>query len=278
MRFWSPNALDYSGKESAIRNGHGIGRMWVLPFKKNTEDILVAFNAYRTDGRPCIHSARILSTIMGCFYKRISLCNYEETDGIIYINGGKGFALGSQETIESVERLDLCIAGPWGVCKECGDEITQEADINCPGDESDDPENILCPVCFEKDENYKHTCVKCGTNWYSPHDADEQSHDTDGSVICPSCANNMYSCGHCGNYSNTPLVEAYRVAMAGSEPYRVVRYTVVERCQNCVDNDGSYMDHHCPNCGADHKYVSTNTYTSMIDGQNCHECQEIQRS
>ena len=280
MRFWSSQALDHAkDKAYCIRQRYGTGRVWIIPKRTNHGEVLMAFNAYRTDGRPIVHSARILATVLGAFYKNVPLCNKSNTGGIIYINGGHGFALGSQEICEKVEKVDLMINGPWGRCKECGDEICSEDDVCGEGNNSD-PEDMLCHSCADGSESNTFHCANCGRSWTTRQSRNDQNYDLQGRIICQSCSDVMHQCPRCNRYSRNELNIAYRVTRHQNTDGTIYfLWTEQNACSHCCrTGNRNYESHTCPECGTIRMYCVTTGYAEGINGQKCHVCQKFREN
>jgi hypothetical protein len=282
MRFWAISALDHANnKKRCIGEGWGTGRVWIIPKSTMHGDVLIAFNAYRTDGRPIVHSARILATVMGSSYKRIGLLNNRNQSGIIYINGGHGFVLGPQDVCEKIDSLDLDIKGPWGRCKECGDEMANEDDV-CDNDdcEPSDPCDMLCRPCHDGSVSHTYHCAACRRSWTPCSNEEDQLFDTRGRIICETCSADMHQCPRCNRYSREPLLVATRLSKHLRDNHEVY-FLYIDRkvCAVCGSvNTGNYLKHTCPKCNEVRLYANTSAFVEGVKDGDCHVCQKFKRN
>jgi hypothetical protein len=211
------------------KNGEdGYARAWLV--RKN--DYLVVFNGY---GMETLRIARILSAYLdNAYYKRISLTNNYEESGTLYINGGGGFLVGSQQVVNNISSLDF----GWGdayCCTECGDRVDDEYRNN-------DGERF-CETCFY--ERYQH-CKDCGEIL-----CEYEQYVYDFSVYCNSCFDAFAAfCPLCGEATHNDDIHA---TPAG------------ERCETCADRDFFK----CAQCG---EYEHTDI--GADSGQYCEPCFE----
>lgn len=137
--------------------GDGYARAWLsVVWDGNAGQLLpVVWNAY---GASLVTFARILATVTGWSYSAVELSNKGATTGLIYVNGGTGYALHPVDVAPSAA-LDLDIDDSTS-CPSCGaDEECGECD-NCSERSCD------CGWC----DKCEHTrcececCSYCGTN------------------------------------------------------------------------------------------------------------------
>ena len=155
-----------------------LGRAWCAPFKEH----YVVFNTYACYGESITMTAfaRILSDIFNfSYYRNVRLTCRGRDNGPLWINGSKGYVVGSQD-VSTIEHIDLDYRL---YCSNCEDECVQEAHL-------DDDDNILCEHCYEG----SHVCDGCGRR---VHDDDVcYVNDT---PVCPRCFDrSAFTCYECG--------------------------------------------------------------------------------
>lgn len=124
--------LGLDGKDTTVYTGYG--RAWLVPWR----DCFVAFNSY---GQELSTVSFVLARYLKRHYQRIELFNNDKTRGMLWINGGTGYAIGKSEIVKEWTYIDL----RWPVplrCRECG-EITDQPYYA----ESD---KVLCLACFDR--------------------------------------------------------------------------------------------------------------------------------
>lgn len=211
--------------------GHGMGRAWI----KDMGGYHVLWNSYGVDVQ---RSARVLSTLLGLSYRKVSLSNFRATTGTVWINGGSGYAIGAQDTIGELDRVDLEIDivesdDNTSRCSDCGDycDIDSGADVNG---------SFVCESCLE---NYC-SCERCG---------DYQNNDdivrVDDSYYCEYCAERIATkCDDCGEWSkNTTEVDGDSI------------------CESCLENYSF-----CESCDEYHK----DTYEVAGNNWVCEDCRD----
>jgi hypothetical protein len=219
--------------KAGYRSGLGIGRAWIVP----QGDYHILFNGYmdhRLYGRSHTDDITfVLGQLYAMFmqeeYRLIELCNFGDTGGTIYINGGRGMAIGPADVLEYIHRVDLEIEidDDMTVCHECGDECEDNHYTMHNG-------HTICGYCYEQsagtcewceeifwdddltpvgDAYYCNRCLarqctlcpECHT-WY-PND---EVREVQGDYLCDSCFEAVTGdCSDCGKrfYSGN-LVEA----------------------------------------------------------------------
>jgi len=104
----------------------GEGRCWVIPWDGN----LVMLNSYSTRGQSLLSMVRILSTITGMYYRKVtSLYNFGTDTGILYINGARGYVLGEEEKVVNLSEIDMAIHCPdeqRNYCEYCEESYDEE--------------------------------------------------------------------------------------------------------------------------------------------------------
>jgi len=183
--YWDSNA---AGRVMLENNGglalcfykpgtdNGVARAWFVPQESNHEQIHILFNGYGLKGDATLVIARIAAHFLNATYKKIDLCNYGSDTGKLWINSGRGYAIGAVEIVESISAWDFewddeyvvvcyscstilneyetyrgaddedyctdCYYEKFDSCSHCGDAIWQD-DANYAEDET------WCDHCFE---------------------------------------------------------------------------------------------------------------------------------
>ena len=126
VRFFNPGTQD------------GIARAWVVP---REDGCILVFNGYGLDTLPIV---RILATHFNhAYYRQVSLCNNGTHDNALWINGGKGFLIGPQDVVTTVDAIDLGWEEPDAcTCETCGDGIDSDSHYHDPNG------NDCCEHCY----------------------------------------------------------------------------------------------------------------------------------
>jgi len=157
----------------------GIGRAWIVP----QDDKYFCFNAYGDYELPEV--AQVLSAHLGLSYRRIDLTNYNCTSGDLYINSGRGYALGSEPEVNGLSFWDFGIDVPsMSTCAHCDEAFYDDDLYRVNGGD------LVCESCL--DEHYSY-CDRC-EEYRIDRDFVE---DTVGDYICDSCADDMDKCAGC---------------------------------------------------------------------------------
>ncbi len=207
----------------AERPTEGIARCWI-GWEPDTKTP-VLFNGY---GMELIRQVRVLATSMGVMYRKVLLQNNGSCGGMLYINGGNGFALGDTE----VTSVDFDLSDPEKEstyeCVHCGDALDEDdtffVDDTC-----------YCSDCHS--ELYT-DCSHCGQTMarddvYSPDCADNASY-------CSRCHDRLFGtcscCDETGWMDDMAEVEDRFICSCCFESH-------YEKCDNCgkvvkKDDDG----------------------------------------
>lgn len=188
--YWSCHA---SAKDMILDNGggavrffdpdthSGIARAWIVPRPNNC---VLVFNGYGMETLPI---ARILAAHHDhAYYRRVSLCNNDESDGALWINGATGYLIGPQEVVTTIDAIDF----EWEelerfTCEYCECTIDENDHYHSP--DGDD----YCESCYSERTFY---CESCSENYWT-----SDSHtDPDGDMICEACyTDSVRWCKHC---------------------------------------------------------------------------------
>lgn len=163
----------------------GFARCWIKPIGEQ----LVLFNAY---GLELLTIARIVSGYLGLSYRRVRICNNDETQGLIWINGNGGFVIAQDVSVYSEDgesRIDLRIeTGPQ--CCNC-EAYLDEGDEICEGD------SVYCEDCHSE---LFTTCDDC-EDIYSRADLNNITlDDGEDRSVCNSCRDDYHECQCCNRY------------------------------------------------------------------------------
>jgi len=189
----------------------GIGRAWLAPFG----EAWIAFNSYGID---LFTVARVLSHAFGWTYERVHLENNGMTTGMLYVNSGRGIAIGP--AIDDLpERIDLRWEERGERCADC------ECSIDCDCSYSDPDGRSICEDCYCNSysscsycgETFTHDDVhNCDDEYLCEHCAERQGfskcgtcHEwhkcacrtTDDEPLCDSCSEDQYCCDECGLFA-----------------------------------------------------------------------------
>lgn len=214
----------------------GCGRAWILPPDAHAEgDFYIVFNGYGGPTQENGHHteyetlayARLLADIVGATYKKIDFYNNGDSDGLLYINGGRAYAVGDAETLRNIEQVNL----RWGTydlcCENCGDRISEDESYYYDGES-------YCESCYV--ELFR-TCDGCDSTFAR----DDLTYVPDTGDYCESCLNDrFYSCDRCGHYVETEETKTVRTYAYYSA------YSEQEWCPRCRDRHATY----CETCEA----------------------------
>lgn len=228
LRFY-PVDVAGSGKK-------GKARCWIG--KDPVTKLPVMFNGY---GMDLIRQVRILSTILGCMYHKCSLSNNDSSDGILYINGRKGFMLGSLDIPEAVDfRIDIC-SEDSDRCNECGNEINEDTRYSDPNGD------YLCNRCYH---DHYCECFRCGNTTNQ-----DNSNIVDGDETwCSRCTErHAFHCDYCNEYFSNRENVLYCVE---GETF----------CTSCADKLDVIL---CTGCD---KAFKGKDLTARGDGLYCEDC------
>jgi hypothetical protein len=259
--FWGSNA----GAKPMIRDAgglavrfydpenksHGIGRAWMLPWKKKW----CVFNGYGYQLQT-ITISRILATITGTAYKRIYMSNRGSHDGMLWINGGKAYIIGEWSEIEDIEAVDFTIEvqhgdGDYVYCESCDARIHPEDAYHVNWE-------YLCENCYH---DYYFYCENCNT------DVDRNSECTvyfmnfrgraDTTTICSDCLAHAYECDKCGDWWMNNRHHTGPIAIGDMEVCPTCADTL-EECSICgIASEYITHRHETPKNEAGHFYLGT---------------------
>jgi hypothetical protein len=217
-------------------NEEGYARAWLA---KLSDARFILFNGYGMPASPTLTIARIFATWLNLNYKKINLVNHGETGGMLYINAGSGYLIGTPEQLESTTFHDLeygCKA--CYTCFSCDDELTEDEMYNAPNGEH------YCGDCYY--ENWS-DCEHCGDTCYR----ENMSYVEGVGDVCERCTERHYTyCDSCYDYhSNDEIV------IVEGDAY----------CENCAERIATP----CDNCG---EWTRFSNITQTDNGTYCQDC------
>jgi hypothetical protein len=229
-----------------------MARCWCTPWSNGGEEYFVIYNCYCRSGEPInlISYSRIVSDIFNIpYYRDVQLTCRGRIEGPLWINGGKGYILGSQKASD-IEEVDLDY---FIKCDECGSECTDTAELHdgivtcgyCGEDTyhcshcdtrlhddeawwpNDNADDCYCEECFRE---LFTRCRRCEA-WEHNDDAVE----VDGEYWCDYCASEYaVQCDKCGD-------------TVSESDATYLEYEDIHLCENCFDAYGCECDHcHTP--------------------------------
>ncbi len=162
------------------KDGSGYARAWIAEIAGG----VVIFNGY---GLESLQIARILAHHWGAYYKKVSLENNGEETGTLWINGGVGFVVGSQDTFEGVDSVDLRFEDTGGYrCDNCSERIDDDYARH-----ADD--GVYCESCFDSLYFYCEDCEDSCSN--------DDYNNINDRAVCDGCRQSNYTeCEDCNNY------------------------------------------------------------------------------
>lgn len=165
------------------KDDDGYGRAWFV----QTPDFYIVFNGY---GYDTLTIARVLSAWMNVQYRKIQLVNNGETSGLVWINGGIGYAIGTPEKIEGIRSFDLRFDVPFVTyCSRCDDRIEREDAVYFGPDDHE-----YCEDCYY---DLFSSCDHCGEVYFD----DDLTYVHDSELVCVWCRDRHYShCSKCGDW------------------------------------------------------------------------------
>jgi hypothetical protein len=165
--------------------GNGFARAWVFPVDSGLH---IVFNGYGFASQPTLTIARVLAQFRGVSYKKINLSNNDNGDGLIYINGGMGYAIAPTERLDGIYSYDF----GWDTgmdCNGCGTNIDENDAYYDPNG------NAYCQNCFYEVCDY---CASCGDTYWRD---DLTWIEGEYQDVCERCLNRHYSrCDQCEEY------------------------------------------------------------------------------
>lgn len=190
--YWGSNAgareMIQDNGALAIRfydaDGYGIARAWLYDATK----FWILWNGYGFADDSTLTIAKVFASFKDYTYKRIYLANYGASSGTLYINNGKGYAIGTPDAIENLRTYDLEFQDYYmDTCYEC-DRALYSDDVYWGPDE-----NTYCQDCFYR---FYDRCVLCGESFEK-----EEITYIDEHYLCPDCLDRRYDqCKTCGRY------------------------------------------------------------------------------
>lgn len=161
-------------------NNDGLARAWVV----RRSDFFIVFNGYGFHDNSTRRIAQVLAEFSGRPYKKISLSNYGQTSGLLWINGSGGYVIGEFED----DDYDLEFDCDVDTCASCGDWI-QEGEVYYGPDDL-----AYCEQCFC--DNFS-TCDRCG----EPHYHEEITRTATGEWVCEWCLDRHFTrCDECDRH------------------------------------------------------------------------------
>jgi hypothetical protein len=179
------NRVWYNGKVT------GVARCWAVPLGQWQ---VVLFNCYSDDKNIRIEDmANLLATYLGEHeVQHVSLYNYDDTSGLLYINGGSGIVVAPNGS-DIDDPIDLELGDDLNAyCYRCEDRYNVE-DLYY----SEYLDEYLCPECYDQEHM---RCTNCNNVFHE----DQGMRSDDGDFYCERCYNeNFFRCESC--YHETPI-------------------------------------------------------------------------
>lgn len=236
--------ITVSGNNTVYSNS----RCWIIPHHRG----LIMFNGY---GYELIKQVRMLSTLLGVSYTKISLDNHGRTSDTMYINSGVGYLLGNQQDICNTDYIDLNIQDyDNSECAYCGDSYSDD-ELTCINGEN------YCEDCLSEHFRYCECC-----NEYKDSDYAYWI-DSRGEYVCEYHYNRRdgYDCEECGRYylgNDSPSVDIYYDNDSG------IKCTICESCakDNYIycDNCDTWHESECESCMHENESVNDPEYSGGI--------------
>ena len=292
--FWGDNeaarmAMQDDDDYSAIRfykdaeMEQGIARAWLCELSKGA---MVVFNGY---GMQTHEIAVVLAQIMEQDTKKqhvvrkISLSNYGQNTGMLYINAGKGFVVGTADAVGNRTALDFELEvydENSAICEICNTHF----DYENSGGYVDD--TTLCDDCLSE---YTSTCTHC-------HDQalNDNGETVSDKFYCDDCVSKLHSagvlvtCDECDELHHVDNASTYEIVFADLD---TEEQTLCDDCardyETCVVCDSLFAakdgEDTCPVCNKDGKGRCENCgdvvdalYPIIADGgekkQVCTQC------
>lgn len=138
--------------------GRGKARAWIVEIPFAPSPYYILFNGHGFPGDPTLVIARVFAHFVGMNYYKIRVTNNGAPNGMLWIDGGKGYVICDQSHLEQgkMASYDFDFVEPYR-CESCGDAITHDnmyygSDSNC-----------YCEQCFYE---VFETCSYCGETHY----------------------------------------------------------------------------------------------------------------
>ncbi len=237
--FWGSNSEARAMLENncamAVRfykDGAGYARAWVASTMRGA----IVFNGY---GLETLQIARILAHNWGAYYKKIYLANNGEDTSTLYINGGAGYIVGSQDSIDGMDSFDFGWEDTGHEhCDNCIAAIEEDY-ARCVDD------GVYCESCYDSLFFYCETCEEdCSVDDYS---------NVDECSICTGCLEANYTkCAGCNEWVEDDKVFPGPDGCA--------------RCANCYPDVVGF----CDDCGDD--YLHEDMKIGPDDEARCEAC------
>lgn len=211
----------------------GYARAWVC----REGDCYVMFNGY---GLECSNIARIMADYLGMSYRKITLDNQGESSGLIWINGGAGYIVGPESSVNGVShvRLDIDVGT---VCVDCGC-VVDEDNSYLAGDVG-----VICETCY-CDDYFR--CEDCEEITYNESCCEVSNSD----FVCVYCRDSNYTeCDDCNEYHRDD---------------EVIEIDGRNVCQGCFGS-GEYSI--CDDCGIKHHDSAFLMFDGICICENCIE-------
>lgn|GEM_PF-3116100 len=191
--YWGENsgARDMLADNDALairfynEDGSGLARAWVAPIDT---DLYIVFNGYGFPGHATLTIARVMAAHFGLAYRKIALSNDGTTSGLLWINGGAGYIVGTPDVADGFTDYDFNWPDHYSdYCYSCGTRIHGDDYYHGADDE------MYCVDCYY---NRFEDCYRCGScEWR------EDVTYVDDDPICPTCLRRHYTaCASCDEY------------------------------------------------------------------------------
>lgn len=222
----------------------GRARCWCIP----QDNVFYVFNAYPKTQRIELF-ANILTQLLGLDYtnRKVDLCNYGSTGGLLYLNSGMGYAV-HHNSIDPGYEHDFEIDEDdyqGDTCYMCGCHVFDSDSYSDPSG------NTICLSCYEN--NYT-SCSRCG-EVYSNDDV-HQMHGGKygGDWLCEYCTKEAgyHECYSCEEWHRDTIV-AYDEEHYCEECYSE-NFVTCEECGEEIHTEYAKLFHdyyYCEECYPD---------------------------
>ena len=169
-------------------NENGIARAWFYTVT-DTTDWYIIWNGTGFEQSTLV-IARVVSQFLKFGYKKIRLTNYGTGSSAVYINGEIGYAIGTADILDKVDRYDLEFDIPYMErCANC-DRMLHEDEIRYGSDD--------LPYCDDCYYDHFESCSYCGEPELQ---SEANTFDHHGDYVCERCLQHYYrQCGTCEEF------------------------------------------------------------------------------